>query len=76
MSYVIVVQNPDQIPDTLVGPFNDVESAQEYMKTHDGEFSDLEMTLCEEWEGEGDVPTVKAFISYMNEPMMLYPNLN
>lgn len=76
MSYVIVIQDHNQTPDTLVGPFDDVDSAQEYMKTHSGAFSELEMTLAEEWEGEGDVPPVNAFIAYMNAPRKIHPELN
>lgn len=76
MSYVIVILNPNQTPDVLIGPFEDVDSAQEYMKKNDNAFAALEMDLCEEWEGEGDVPPVKAFISYMNAPQMVDPKLN
>jgi len=76
MSYVIVIQDPNQTPDTLVGPFDNVESAQEYMKTNAEDFTGLEMTLVEEWEGEGDVPPVNAFIAYMNAPRKIHPELN
>lgn len=76
MSYVIVIQDPNQTPDTLVGPFNDVESAQTYMRRNAGDFTGLEMALCEEWEGEGDVPPVKAFIAFMNAPRAFTPELN
>lgn len=68
MSYVIVVQDPNQTPDTLVGPFDSVESAQGYMKIYAGDFEGLEVTLSDEWAGEGKVPPVKAFIAFMNKP--------
>lgn len=66
MSFAIVVQDPNQVPDTMVGLFDTVDEAQEYMKKYDGAFSDLEMTIANEWEGEGDIPPVQAFIVFMN----------
>lgn len=66
MSFAIVVQDPNQVPDTMVGLFETVEEAQEYMSVHDAAFSDLEMTIANEWEGEGDIPPVQAFIVFMN----------
>ena len=68
MSYVIVIQDPDTATATLVGPFDTVEAAQEYLTLHVEAFISLEHTLAEEWEGEGDIPPLKAFISYMNAP--------
>jgi len=46
------------------------------MKTNAEDFTGLEMTLVEEWEGEGDVPPVNAFIAYMNAPRKIHPELN
>lgn len=66
MSFAIVVQDPNQVPDTMVGLFETVEEAQEYMRVHNAAFSDLEMTIANEWEGEGDIPPVQAFIVFMN----------
>lgn len=66
MSYAIVVQDPNNVPDTMVGLFDTVEEAQEYMKVHDTEFSDLAMTIANEWKGEGDIPSVNTFIVFMN----------
>ena len=66
MSFAIVVQDPNQVPDTMVGLFETVEEAQEYMRVHNAAFSDLEMTITNEWEGEGDIPPVQAFIVFMN----------
>ena len=66
MSFAIVVQDPNQVPDTMVGLFETVEEAQEYMKKYDAAFSDLEMTIAKEWDGEGDIPPVHAFIVFMN----------
>lgn len=68
MSFVIVVQDPNNIPDTLIGPFTDVEAAKEYIATHELDFDVLVTTIAEEYEGKGDVPPVQAFIAYMNLP--------